>query len=86
MTTSTQSADEEYLERVRRARAMTPAEKLLAGEILFHERERAAIAEILERNPGMDRQAALEIFKQQLALEDAAEMSVRLHPSGVLNP
>ncbi len=86
MTDSTPSLDEEYLEKVRRARAMSPGEKLLAGEILFRERERAAIAEILECNPGMSREGALEIFKQELALEDAADQSVRTIPGGVLNP
>lgn len=86
MTNSTRPLDEEYLERVRRARAMSPAEKLLAGEILFRERERATIADILERNPGMSREEALEIFEQELALEDTAEQSVRRFPGGVLNP
>lgn len=65
---------------------MSPAEKLWAGEILFRERERQAIAEILQNNPSLSRQNALELFEQQLAAEDEADQVFGGTCRGVLNP
>jgi hypothetical protein len=63
-------ADEIYRERVLRARAMSPEEKLLAGPRLFEMACRITMDGIRSQNPGVDEVRVREILAQRLALRE----------------
>jgi len=58
-----------YKEEVIEARAMSPAEKVLAGQQLFEAACRITLAGIRNQNPGVSEQECLEILRQRLALQ-----------------
>ena len=58
--------DELYREELREARAMAPAEKILAGQQLFESACRITLAGIRNQNPGAAEEQCLEILRQRL--------------------
>lgn len=58
--------DELYREELREARAMAPAEKILAGQQLFEAACRMTLAGIRNQNPGASEGHCLEILRQRL--------------------
>ena len=65
--------DKLFLERVRKARKMSPAEKFLAGEQLFESACEWTKVGILMNHPGADETEVLDRLKQRLALVDRLE-------------
>jgi len=60
-------ADQLFLDRVRRAREMSPEEKLLAGARLFDRSCRIMADGIRDQYPDADEQRVQEILKERLA-------------------
>ncbi len=67
--------DELYCEELREARAMTPAEKILAGQQLFEGACRMTLAGIRNQNPGASEDQCLEILRQRLEWQRRLEAS-----------
>ena len=65
--------DELYREELSEARAMSPAEKVLAGQQLFEAACRITLAGIRNQNPGASDQECLEILRQRLRLQRRLE-------------
>ena len=65
--------DELYREELIEARAMPPAEKVLAGQQLFEAACRITLAGIRNQNPGASEQECLEILRQRLRLQRRLE-------------
>jgi hypothetical protein len=66
-------ADELYLQRVSDARAMSPEEKLLAGEELFNYACSITLAGIRDQFPGLSEEEYRQIFEKRLALRARME-------------
>ena len=66
-------ADDIYRERVLRARATPPEEKLLAGPRLFEQACRIMIDGIRHQFPDADENRVLEILRERLALSRRLE-------------
>jgi hypothetical protein len=66
-------ADELYLQRVADARAMSPEEKLLAGEELFNYACSITLAGIRDQFPGRSEEEYLRILEERLALRERME-------------
>ena len=60
-------ADEIYRERVMRARAAPPEEKILAGQRLFESACRITLAGIHDQNPGLTEEQGRKILRERLA-------------------
>lgn len=80
MTTNAQTgafsqpvADALYWEKVRRARAMPPEEKLLAGELLFNYACEITLAGIRSQHPDYSETQCLDELKRRLALRESME-------------
>ena len=67
--------DELYLEELREARAMTPEEKILAGQQLFEGACRITLAGIRNQNPGASEEQCREILRQRLEWQRKLEAS-----------
>jgi hypothetical protein len=67
--------DELYREELREARAMAPAEKVLAGQSLFEGACRITLAGIRDQNPGVSEDQCLRILRQRLELQRRLEES-----------
>ena len=65
--------DELYREELREARAMTPEEKMLAGQQLFEGACGITLAGIRNQNPGVSEDQALEILRQRLIYQRRLE-------------
>lgn len=65
--------DELYREELREARAMSPEEKLRAGQQLFEGACRVTLAGIRHQNPGASEEQCLEILRQRLVLQRRLE-------------
>ena len=65
--------DELYREELREARAMAPAEKILAGQQLFEAACRVTLAGIRHQNPEASEEQCLEILRQRLVLQRRLE-------------
>ncbi len=65
--------DELYREELREARAMKPAEKIVAGQQLFEGACRITLAGIRNQNPGASEEQCLEILRQRLVLQRRLE-------------
>jgi hypothetical protein len=65
--------DELYREELLEARAMAPAEKVLAGQRLFEGACRMTLAGIRNENPGASEDRCLEILRQRLQLQRKLE-------------
>ena len=61
--------DELYREELREARAMLPAEKILAGQQLFESACRITLAGIRNQNPGASEEQCLNLLRQRLELQ-----------------
>jgi hypothetical protein len=66
-------ADDLYRERVAEARAMSPEEKLLAGEELFDYACAITLAGIRNQFPGVSEEEALKILEDRLELRERME-------------
>ena len=80
MTTNVQAdessqslADALYWEKVRRARAMPPEEKFIAGEQLFHYACAITLAGIHDQFPGYSEEQSMAELKRRLALRERLE-------------
>ena len=58
-------------EKIRQARAMSPAEKFLAGAELFEEACERSLAGIRFRNPELTEDQAKERLRELLVIQDA---------------
>ena len=67
--------DELYREELREARAMSPAEKILAGQQLFESACRITLAGIRNQNPEASEEQCLGILRQRLELQRRLEES-----------
>ena len=67
--------DELYREELREARAMSPAEKILAGQQLFEGACRMTLAGIRNQNPGASEDQCWEILRQRLEWQRRLEAS-----------
>jgi len=67
--------DEIYRERVRRARAMPPEEKLLDGFRLFEYACRIMLDGVRNENPGADESQIQEIFARRFEIIRKLEQS-----------
>ena len=67
--------DELYREELREARAMDPAEKILAGQQLFEGACRITLAGIRNQNPGASVEQCREILRQRLEWQRKLEAS-----------
>ena len=67
--------DELYRDELREARAMTPAEKILAGQQLFEAACRITLAGIRNQNPGASEDQCREILRQRLEWQRRLEES-----------
>jgi len=65
--------DELYREELREARAMAPAEKILAGQQLFEAACRITLLGIRNQNPGLSEEQCLEILRQRLVFQRRLE-------------
>jgi hypothetical protein len=65
--------DELYREEVLEARAMSPADKVRAGQQLFEAACRITLAGIRHQNPGATEEQCLEILRQRLILQRKLE-------------
>lgn len=65
--------DELYREELREARAMSPEEKLRAGQQLFEGACRVTLAGIRHQNPGASEEQCLEILRQRLVFQRRLE-------------
>jgi hypothetical protein len=65
--------DELYRQEVLEARAMTPADKLRAGQQLFEAACRITLAGIRNQNPGASEDQCLEILRQRLEFQRRLE-------------
>jgi hypothetical protein len=65
--------DELYREELREARAMSPEEKLRAGQQLFEGACRITLAGIRHQNPGASEEQCLEILRQRLVFQRRLE-------------
>ena len=65
--------DELYREELREARAMPPAEKILAGQQLFEGACRITLAGIRNQNPGASEAQCREILRQRLVFQRRLE-------------
>lgn len=70
-------ADEIYAERVRRAREMSPEQKLVAGEELFAYACRITAEGIAAQFPDTTPEQRLEILRARLALRKRMERAPR---------
>jgi hypothetical protein len=61
--------DELYREEILEARAMSPEDKILAGQQLFEAACRVTLAGIRNQNPGASDEQCLEILRQRLELQ-----------------
>jgi len=66
-------AEEIYRERVLEARAMSPEEKLLAGEELFDYACAITLAGIRNQFPGLSEEECLSLLEQRLELRERME-------------
>jgi hypothetical protein len=66
-------ADRLYAEEVARARAMSPADKLLEGPRLFERACRLMMDGIRHQHPGLDDDGVRELLRARLALLDDLE-------------
>lgn len=66
-------AEELYRERVAKAGAMPPEEKLLAGEELFEYACAITLAGIRDQKPGLSETDCLRILKERLDLRERME-------------
>ena len=64
-----------YREELREARAMDPAEKILAGQQLFEGACRITLAGIRNQNPGASEEQCREILRQRLEWQRKLEAS-----------
>ena len=67
--------DELYREELREARAMTPAERILAGQQFFEGACRMTLAGIRNQNPGASEDQCWEILRQRLEWQRRLEAS-----------
>ena len=67
--------DELYREELREARAMSPEQKILAGQQLFEGACRMTLAGIRNQNPGASEDQCLEILRQRLEWQRRLEES-----------
>lgn len=67
--------DELYREELIEARAMSPEQKVLAGQQLFEAACRMTLAGIRNQNPGASEKECLEILRQRLTLQRRLEES-----------
>jgi len=65
--------DELYREELAEARAMTPEQKVLAGQQLFEGACRITLAGIRNQNPGLSEEQCLGILRQRLVLQRRLE-------------
>lgn len=65
--------DELYREEVVEARAMSPADKVRAGQQLFEAACRITLAGIRNQNPGATEEQCREILRQRLILQRKLE-------------
>ena len=65
--------DELYREELREARAMSPEEKILAGQQLFEGACRMTLAGIRNQHSGASEEECLEILRQRLVLQRRLE-------------
>ena len=65
--------DELYREELIEARAMSPEEKVLAGQQLFEAACRITLAGIRNQNPNASEAECLEILRQRLVLQRRLE-------------
>jgi hypothetical protein len=65
--------DELYREEILEARAMSPEDKILAGQQLFEAACRVTLAGIRHENPGASEEQCLEILRQRLELQRRLE-------------
>jgi hypothetical protein len=65
--------DELYREELREARAMSPAQKILAGQQLFESACRITLSGIRNQNPGASEEQCLRILRQRLDLQRKLE-------------
>ena len=65
--------DELYREELREARAMSAAEKVLAGQQLFEAACRMTLAGIRNQNPGASEEQCREILRRRLVLQRKLE-------------
>ena len=65
--------DELYRKEVVDARAMSPRDKLLAGQALFEAACRVTLAGIRDQNPGASEERCLDILRQRLELQRRLE-------------
>ena len=67
--------DELYREEILEARAMSPEDKILAGQQLFEAACRITLAGIRNENPGASEDRCREILRQRLELQRRLEES-----------
>ena len=67
--------DELYREEILEARAMSPEDKIRAGQQLFEAACRVTLAGIRNQNPGISEERCLEILRQRLDLQRRLEES-----------
>ena len=65
--------DELYREELREARAMTPEDKVRAGQQLFESACRMTLAGIHNQNPDASEEQCLEILRQRLVYQRRLE-------------
>ncbi|SPE51232.1 hypothetical protein SBV1_130101 [Verrucomicrobia bacterium] len=68
--------DELYREELLEARAMTPAQKILAGQQLFESACRITLAGIRHQNPGASEEQCLDLLRRRLELQRRLEESL----------
>lgn len=68
MKPTQQLIDDLYLAKVRAARAMSPADKLLAGPRLFARSCRIMLDGLRHENPGADEERLQQLLRDRLAL------------------